>query len=84
MCFWFWFCVSEIKFGLLISDFKIKTVWVDLAGEGRFDFWISNFKFQKRFLAWGIESRKRPERCDDAGMGMGMGAGAKKARRREG
>lgn len=60
MCFWFWFCVSEIKFVFLIPDFKIKMVLVDLAGEGRFDFWISNFKFQKKFLAWGIESRNRP------------------------
>ena len=53
---------------------------MDLAGEGRFDFWISNFKFQKRFLAWGIESRKRPGRCDDAGAGCWVWVKARKGR----
>jgi hypothetical protein len=27
--FWFWFCVSEIKFVFLIPDFKIKMVLVN-------------------------------------------------------
>jgi len=29
MCFWFWFCLSEIKFAFMIPDFKIKIGLVD-------------------------------------------------------
>jgi hypothetical protein len=50
VCFGFGSVYLKSNLFFLTPDFKIKTLRVDLANEGRFDFWISNFKFQKRFL----------------------------------
>jgi len=55
MCFWFWFCLSEIKFVFLIPDFKIKMVLVNSNQN-----WFSKIKFQKRFLPGESHNRNAP------------------------